>query len=135
MSKILEVIRLLPDNMLLADVLDLAEKIDSIYATSDDPLDEVRVWASNRVSDYYVDHKIAFIKEIKSVFDLSLKDAKDIAEQAISEHTLNALRDRLNASAFDSGDLEDRAFAESRERMSEQGTWFGAPGPMDEEPF
>lgn len=90
--------------------------------------------------NYYRDHKIGFINGLRARWNevtaqtLSLVDAKNVVEQIAADEALQSLREKLGAEETSWGD-EDRAYAEHRERLAEQGTWFGAPGPMDEEPF
>jgi hypothetical protein len=102
---------------------------------------------SNR--EHYRDRKIGFIKELREQWNLatgmtlSLVDSKNAVEKVLSDDALARLREKLTTPSFpDPSDntwaldqAEDRAYAEHRERIAERGTWFGAPGPLDEEPF
>ena len=118
----------------LFEISDAPAPLPDIHPT----LNEVAasVLASN--PEYYRDRKIALIKETRARWDAltgtpsMLKETKDAAEDAINALALKNLREKLIGESWDD---EDRAYAEHRERLAEQGTWFGAPGPLDEEPF
>lgn len=93
---------------------------------------------------FYDDRKIKFIKDTREEWGKvtgaasSLVDTKNACEEIFRERDIKALREKMlrgDDYQYDLGENEDRAYAEHRERMAEQGTWFGAPGPMDEEPF
>lgn len=143
MTKIKEVLETLSDlapAMPLSEALRVAEKIEAIYT----PLTP-ESWAKANVSKFYSEHKIQFIKDIRAaVPGTSLVDAKNAAEDAISDWSLARLREKLlsphpvddynSATTAYLDEDGDMAFARDRERMAEQGTWFGAPGPLDEEP-
>jgi hypothetical protein len=111
-------------------------------------LDEVAQATYNENPGYYRDRKIAHIKDARQKWaDLtgthsSLVDTKRAVENIIQDVALAELRARLTTPSFPdpeeplwNDEDEDRAHAEHRERLAEQGTWFGAPGPLDEEPF
>jgi hypothetical protein len=143
MTKIHEVLTLLSiyfPTTPLADAMEIANKIEVVYT----PLTP-ESWAAANVNDYRADHKIQFIKDIRgAVPGTSLVDSKNAAEAAITQYSLDKLRAKLlghpvdaytsATDSYDLGENEDRAYAEYRERMSERGTWFGTPGPLDEEP-
>jgi ribosomal protein L7/L12 len=139
MSKVLEVLELLASRgnvAYLADGLELAKAIDTIYTPPATPGE----WAKANVNEFYSQRKIQFIKDIRAAIPgTSLVDSKKAAEDAISDYTLGLLREKLlnpiTEPAWSIAEDEDRAYAEHRERIAEQGTWFGAPGPLDEEPF
>lgn len=119
----------------------LFEEKDATPADIHPTLNQVAasVLASN--PEYYRDRKIALIKETRMRWDAltgtpsMLKETKDAAEGAIQELALKDLRAKLVGDGMTYEPDEDRAYAEHRERIAEQGTWFGAPGPLDEEPF
>jgi ribosomal protein L7/L12 len=102
-------------------------------------------WARNVFTpSVHRDRKILFIKDVRAAANCGLVDAKNAVETVLSEDALAQLREKLTTPSFpDPSDNvswaldqdEDRAYAEHRERIAEQGTWFGAPGPLDEEPF
>jgi hypothetical protein len=106
-------------------------------------LDEVAQIVFDENPLYYRDRKINHIKETRGRWaDLtgtpsSLVDTKRAVENVIQDVALAELRAKLigDPDAPCYTDYEDRAYAEHRERIAEQGTWFGAPGPLDEEPF
>jgi hypothetical protein len=144
MSKVLEVLELLASRgnvAYLADGLELAKAIDTLYAPPATPGE----WAKANVNEFYSQRKIQFIKDIRAAIPgTTLVDSKKAAEDAISDYSLRLLREKLTTPSFpDPSDNvswaldqdEDRAYAEHRERIAERGTWFGAPGPLDEEPF
>jgi ribosomal protein L7/L12 len=138
MSKVLEVLELLASRgnvAYLADGLELAKAIDALYTPPATPGE----WAKANVNEFYSQRKIQFIKDIRAAIPgTSLVEAKGAAEDAISDYTLGLLREKLTTSPYGdeySDPDEDRAYAEHRERIAEEGTWFGAPGPLDEEPF
>jgi hypothetical protein len=94
--------------------------------------------------EHYRDRKINFIKDLREQWNLatgmilSLVDSKNAVEKVLADDALDRLREKLTTSPYGddySDPDEDRAYAEHRERMAERGTWFGAPGPLDEEPF
>jgi hypothetical protein len=90
--------------------------------------------------DHYRDRKIGFIKDLREQWNLasgmilSLVDSKNAVEKVLADDSLARLREKL-MDEEPSWDDEDRAYAEHRERIAERGTWFGVPGPLDEEPF
>lgn len=120
-------------------LLDFAELPKPKPAT----LDEVALVVYQANPNYYTERKIAFIKDTREAWALatgapsSLVDTKRACENVLSDMALKALRDKLigDPEAPSYTDYEDRAYAEHRERIAERGTWFGAPGPLDEEPF
>lgn len=88
--------------------------------------------------DKHTDKKIAFIRDVRvysrdhGLVGLGLKECKEAVERFNAE--LSAHEDwTWNDEDTDANNW--RAEADWRERTSEQGSWFGAPGPMDEEPF
>ena len=100
--------------------------------------------------EYYRDRKINFIKDLRTKWTavtteaMSLIDAKNTVEKVLADDTLTSLREKLighPADDYNSATTAyldedgDMAFARHRENMAERGTWFGVPGPMDEEPF
>lgn len=106
-------------------------------------------WAKANLNQYRVDHKIQFIKDLRDAFRTDtyvpgLKDCKDAVEWAIDVHwtppsateeALRRLREKLGQGPIFGDELsEEVAYARSREAQAERGIWFGAPGPMDEEP-
>jgi hypothetical protein len=107
-------------------------------------LDEVALVVYRTNPEYYRDRKIAFIKDTRGAWSdatgspSSLVDTKNACEKVISDLALAELRAKLiggpDAPYYDE-DAEWRAQARAREAQSERGTWFGAPGPLDEEPF
>lgn len=106
-------------------------------------LDEVAQVLYDSDPLHYRDRKINHIKDTRQKWaDLtgtpsSLVDTKKAVENVIQDVALAELRAKLLGAheAPSYSDYEDRAYAEHRERIAEQVTWFGAPGPMDEEPF
>jgi hypothetical protein len=91
--------------------------------------------------DHYRERKIGFIKDLRAKWNavtnenLSLVDSKNAVEKVLADVALADLRAKLLGSEPEWDQNEDRAYAEYREREEERGTWFGVPGPMDEEPF
>jgi ribosomal protein L7/L12 len=156
MAKIVEVLKIiapyLGEYVSTATAIEVAEKIEAIYVF--DP----EAWVESH-KDEYEGRKIQCIKDLRQAaldhgMVLGLKEAKDVVVAAMpwkdtrTQPALDALREKLNApSPLDNycsdpdccdprhGEDEDRAYAEYRERMAENGTWFGVPGPLDEEPF
>lgn len=97
-----------------------------------------RIYAQN--PEHYRDRKIGWIKDTRDAWEAffgykaGIKETKDAVESVQREMDLAALRDKLIAGDDYQYDSEERAYAEHRERMAERGTWFGVPGPLDEEP-
>jgi len=113
-------------------------------------LEEIAQTLFDSNPEYYRDRKINFIKDLREQWNLatgmtlSLVNSKNAVEKVLSDDALARLREKLTTTSFpDPSDNvswaldqdENRAYAEHRERIAEQGTWFGAPGPLDEEPF
>jgi hypothetical protein len=105
-------------------------------------LEEVAQSVFDSNPEYYRDRKIGFIKDLRAKWNevtggiLSLVDSKTTVEKILQDDSLARLRGKLTVPIEPAWwDDEDRAYAQHRERIAEEGTWFGATGPLDEEPF
>lgn len=117
---------------------------DAPSAPAPATLEEVARSVYNSNPTHYRDRKINHIKDTRSAWatitgrPCGLLEAKNAVEEIQQEQALWDLRAKLigdpEAPYYDE-DAEWRAQARAREQQAEQGTWFGAPGPMDEEPF
>jgi hypothetical protein len=119
-----------------SDLIEAADAMVAAFATPATPEE----WAKKLFDpSVHRDRKILFIKDVRAAANCGLVDAKNAVEAVLQEDSLDRLRDSLlnpiTEPAWSLGEDEDRAYAEHRERIAEQGTWFGAPGPLDEEPF
>ena len=100
---------------------------------------DARTWVRDHVEEFSNPvRKIQMIKELRAASPelMGLKECKDLVEEFLPPW--NAGRPGISTSPIDTfyepydSEAEDRAYAESRERMSESGTWFG--GYDDGEP-
>jgi ribosomal protein L7/L12 len=124
-----------------SDLIEAADAIVAAFATPATPEE----WAKKLFDpSVHRDRKILFIKDVRAASNCGLVDAKNAVEAVLSDDALAQLREKLTTPSFPDpsdnvswslSENEDRAYAEHRERIAEQGTWFGAPGPLDEEPF
>jgi ribosomal protein L7/L12 len=112
-----------------SDLIEAADAMVAKFSTPGDP----EAWARKLFDpEVHRDRKILFIEDVRAAAECGLVDAKEAVEAVLHEDALDQLREKLTISISED---EDRAFAEHRERIAERGTWFGAPGPLDEEPF
>jgi hypothetical protein len=108
-----------------SDLIEAADAMVAKFSTPETPEE----WARKLFDpEVHRDRKILFIKDVRAAANCGLVDAKNAVEDVLQDDALVRLRFKLT-------DDEDRAYAEHRERIAERGTWFGAPGPLDEEPF
>lgn len=122
----------------------LFETSDPVATLRMPTLEETAQGIYNTNPTHYKERKIHFIRDTRTAWNaqtgqiLGLLEAKNACEKILSDVALADLRAKLigdpDAPAYDE-DAEWRAQARAREAQAESGTWFGVPGPMDEEPF